>query len=664
MVARAKKSPPAKTRVKKSAAPKPARPWYLRKEEFAAIPADCPSREFAQGLLDNPQAHCRWVHLAVRRHAQDLRTVSAANSCGPLVGGPSPKGGEAAKSPFIYDPRKAARPIRYASRFKIYSGDGMGNPMRMLPWQRFVVSQLYGWRLASDPRKRRFNYAYIAVPRKNGKTGLVSPLGLFHMSHPPRGGQVKLFSVATKLDQAKISWEDAISLLRTSTLMSAGQFADRVNRLIHPPSGSEWRPLGSDKSTLDGLRPDLVIMDELHAWEKRGLWDVINTAFSAAFSPLVLQITTAGDDREGICGEQEKRVLKVLETVESGTYDYSQSRDASHYFGSIWTLDKGDKWQDEATWFKANPSLGTVKSLEDMRTQAEAALGSLGARREFLIKHLNQWQATGAKRWLDPLRWDACAGTRKPEGDGEAARPPALGDEGKASPSHNKTAEGLWERLRGREVYCGLDLASTIDTSAFCAVAVDEQASEREKALHTAAWSFWLPSEGLSRRVRLDNCPYDTWAREGYLTLTPGEVSDITQIERDIVDIIARYELNVVCFCIDSGHNRGTPQRLADDHGLPVATMVNNYTNMTAPLNELERLVISGRLDHGNNPMAREHALNATLREGGAGGRLLDKGKSSVARIDGLAALSMALAARLHAEAEGLTSQQILFAST
>jgi len=605
-------------------------------------PHECPAREFAQMLLDNPAAHCRWAHLAVRRHCLDLAQAAQASRTG-------------AVAPFIYTPRKAWRPIHYARRFNIYSGDSIGKPMQMLPWQKFVVSQLYGWRLASDPRKRRYNYAYIAVPRKNGKTGLVSPLGLFHMSHPPSGGQVKVFSVATKLDQAKLTWEDAKALLRTSTLMREGRFIDRHTRIVHPPSGSEWRPLGSDKSTLDGLRPDLVIMDELHAWKKRDLWDVINTAFSAAFSPIVLQITTAGDDPEGICGEQEKRVLKVLESVEGGHYDFNKSRDAAHYFGCVWTLDKHDKWQDEGVWAKANPSLGAIKSIEDMRNQAEAAKQSLGARREFLIKHLNQWQATGARRWLDPQKWEACArsglgawGERDPSGEVERAAALSVYES--------------WERLRGREVYCGLDLASTIDTSSFCAVCVEDEALPEEQKRLLAAWGFWLPREGLARRVRLDNCPYDTWAREGFLSLTPGEVSDITQIERDILSLIERYELRVVAFCIDSGHNRGTPQRMADDHGLPVVTMVNNYTNMTAPLGELERLVISGRLDHGHNPIAREHALNACLREGGAGGRLIDKGRASTARIDGLAALAMALAARLHAQAEGLTAEKILFA--
>jgi len=679
MVTRTKKSPPAKKRVAKAARPKRTKKagakspaWYLTREEFAALAPDDPTIEFATMLLSEPEKHCRWVHLAVRRHAQDLahaaRTVCAANSCGALALAPSPKGSEAASPPFVYSPRKAQRVIDYARRFTVYQGEKVGQPMTMLPWQKFVIAQTYGWRRAEDPRKRRFNYVYIEVPRKNGKTGLVAPIGLFHMSHPPSGGQVQIFSVATKEDQAKIVWKDAVTLLRTSTLMREGRFRARHKHLTHIKSESEWRPLGSDSTTLDGLRPDLAIMDELHAWKKRELWDVITSAFGAAFSPLVFQITTAGDDTQTICTEQQKRVKKVLEAVEQGTYAFTSSKDSANYFGCIWTIDKADKWDSPKVWAKANPSLGIIKSMEDMERLAESAKHSLGARREFLIKHLNQWQQTGAQRWLDPEKWQACCLSH-------AGEPLAGGSSPKGSETLSPLSiEESWERLRGKQVYCGLDLSATTDTSAFCAIAVDERpmpqgrsgndAAPKMEAHTVGAWQFWLPDNDLAKRARRDNVPYDIWAREGYLTLTPGEVVEIGQIEADILAIIEKYELDVVCLASDPWRFQGLGQRLADEHGLPVFLQPQSYAAMTAPLNELERLVVSGRLDHGGNPIATEHALNAKLKIIGAnGGRLIDK-STSTGRIDGLAALANAIGAKQHAEQEGLDSTTPLIAFT
>jgi len=300
-----------------------------------------------------------------------------------------------------------------------------------------------------------------------------------------------------------------------------------------------------------------------------------------------------------------------------------------------------------------------------MRNQAEAAKQSLGARREFLIKHLNQWQETGAERWLDPEKWKACHRrieyVRETFDDGSPdkrhpIRRPALDD---VPPL---TIDQSWERLRGKPVYCGLDLSATTDTSAFCAIAAEEVMAGR--SVNFAAWQFWLPDNDLAKRARRDNVPYDIWAREGYLTLTAGEVVEIGQIEADILGLIEKYELDVVCFASDPWRFQGLGQRLKDEHGLPVFLQPQSYAAMTEPLNELERLVVSGRLDHGGNPIATEHALNAKLKIIGAnGGRLIDKSQSN-GRIDGLAALANALGARLHAEAEGMTGENILIAFT
>jgi len=649
-----KPKPPLKKRaaekpVKKRAAasrPRAARKaaaaasWYLSAAELAHIGVDDPARPFAQMLIDEPAGHCRWVHLAVRRHCADLAHAARLGE----------------KSPYIYSARKARRPIEYATRFSVYAGEQVGKPLTMLPWQQFVVAQLYGWRLSADPRKRRYNYAYIAVPRKNGKTGLVAPLGLFHMSHPPRGGQVQVFSVATKEDQAKIVWKDAETLLRHSTLLREGRFRIRHKHLTHIKSDSEWRPLGSDSTTLDGLRPDLAIMDELHAWKRRELWDVITSAFGAAFSPLILQITTAGDNTECLCTEQEARVTKVLETVQTGTYTFEASKDASSYFGAIWTIDPADKWHSPKAWAKANPSLGIIKSREDMERLAEAAKHSPGARREFLIKHLNHWQATGAQRWLDPEKWAQCY---RPH-EGQARRGKAA-----ATPIAPLPPESSWERLRGQRVYCGLDLSATTDTSAFCVLSEEQaQGGGSGGASTLAAWRFWLPDDDIARRTRRDNVPYDLWAREGYLTLTPGEVVDIGQIEADILGAIEKYELDVQLFAADPWRMQGLGQRLSEEHGLPVHLLPQSYAAMTEPLNELERLVLSARLDHGGHPIATAHAHAARLKVVGANAaRLIDKSQSA-GRIDGLAALAIALGARLHAQAEGLESATPMVAST
>jgi len=592
--------PVSPARTKKPRAKRGTPAWYLRKEEFALIGERDPARAFAQMLMAAPAEHCRWVHLAVRRHCADLKAAAEV-----------PEG-----FPYSYEPALAVRPIRFAAQFRLYSGEGRGKPLELLPWQRFIVSQVYGWRLRANPHKRRYAYAYVAVPRKNGKTGLLAPLGLYHLCFTSRRAVSQVYSVATKEEQAKLVWKDAIRLLQTNSRWAA-LFRVRTKHIVHVPSGSEWAPLGSDSRSQDGLRPDVAILDELHAWRDRMLWDVIDSAFGAAYSPLLFQITTAGVVLDGICREQEARVVDVLRSVERGRYR-GVSGDQARYFGAIWTIDKADKWDDPKAWAKANPSLGVVKSLEGMQGLAQAAKKSSGARREFLVKHLNQWQ-TGAdtKAWLDPYKWAAC------------------------SPGVPLSQVQCWERLRGCKVWCGLDLASVGDTSSFCAIAEDP--SDPTRLL--CAWHFWLPSEQIDARSEKDAQPYDLWAQEGYLTLTQGAVTDVAQVEADIVQTVSGYALRVEKFAYDPGHEQGVAQRLQDAHSLPMFMCAQRYSTLTGPTNEVERLVEAARLDHGGQPMAAAQAACVVLTEGPFGGRTPAKGRSR-GRIDGIAALVDALAAR------------------
>lgn len=591
------------------ASPKPrgargakAKRWQFTASDLAAYAQDDPARAFAEDVATNPRRHNRWVHLACKRHALDLRF-----SADPAY-------------PFTYDVRRAARPSAFATEFKGLQGHGAGEPLRFLPWQRFCAAMIFGWRKRENPQKRRFRYALIKVPRKNGKTGFIAPLGLFQLSHPPPGANAKVYSLATKEEIAKIALkDDAMGLLRTSSEWAA-HFRAYHKTLKHNASNSEWIPLGSDSDTLDGLRPELVNMDELHAWKDRRLWDVMNSACGAAFSPLMLQITTEGDDPCGLLKEQDDRVIAVLEAVERGGYrglPEGSTADEGIYFGALWQPDKGDRWDDEATWHKANPSLGTVKNLEEMRSLMAGARSSASARRDFLTKQLNIRQTTGPERWLDIDNWEVI------------------------HPGDPLPVGKLWARLRGLRVWLGMDLAATTDTSAVCAIAEDP-----DRPGHIlAAWLYWLPDEDLVGRCARDRVPYDLWAREGFLTLTSGPVVDVNQIERDAVEKLREIEAEVVGFAYDPGWSQGAGQRLQDEQGLPMLQCPQRYSTMTAPLAELERLTIARQLDHGGHPIARENARNATIMRGQGGGMLLAKGRST-GRIDGLAALAMAIAAR------------------
>lgn len=574
-----------------------------------AIRSGDPAWMLMRDVAANPHRHNRWVHLACKRHMLDLIAAQQDDST------------------YLYDCNRARRPVSFSEQFICSTGSLAGQPLKFLEWQQFCCAMVYGWRLRKDQSRRRYQYVYIEIPRKNGKTGFVSPLGLYQLTYPPAGAKTEIYSVATKKDIAAVVWEGANDLLRSSAKW-ARHFRALHSKLIHVPTGSKWTPIGSDSKTLDGLRPEMAIMDELHAWPTRGLWDIFNSAFGSAFSPLIFQITTAGEIMDGICMEQRTRLTKILESVEDGSYNANKD-DASFYFGCIWTIDIEDKWDNEDAWHKANPSLGTVKSLDEMRKVFAGAQGSDGARREFLLKQLNVWQRTGDNIWLDLEKWDEC--------------------ETQVTPFDYQAA---WDRMRGLPCWFGADFSTSRDTTSLCAVADDP--NDPDGVL--VAWDFWLPGDELAARCNRDEKPYDLWAREHWLTLTEGNCIDINEIERAIV--ARRAEVQLVLMGYDPGYSQGAGIRLKNDHDFPIEGVAQGF-KLSQPLQEIERLVLAGKLRHGGNPIARSHAGSAVLLKGDWRERL-SKAKSK-SRIDGIAALAMAMAARQESRQNPTTGSGMAF---
>jgi phage terminase large subunit-like protein len=583
--------------------------WHFTAEHLAEYPKDDPARAFGNDVAGNPERHNRWVHLACRRHTLDL--VASRNK----------------SFPFVYDCAKGRRPSEFAEQFTCATGSLAGKPIVFLGWQRFCVAMVYGWRERANPLKRRFMYAYVEVPRKNGKTGFVSPLGLYSLAYPPAGSKIEVYSVATKKDIAAVVWEGAKDLLRLSAGWSK-VFRALYTKLIHVKTDSRWTPIGSDSTTLDGLRPELAIMDELHAWPSRKLWDQFNDALGTAFSPIIFQITTAGEITEGICIEQRNRVTAILESVEKGEYN-GRMDDEPFYFGAIWTIDKGDNWESEDVWHKANPSLGTVKALSYMRKMHAGAKKSEGARRTFLLKQLNIWQSGVEERFLDMDKWRACH-VDEPISNIE-----------------------IWAKFRGQRCWFGLDPSSRRDITALCCIAEDPDNPEQIMV----AWDFWVPGENFDGRIAMENLPYDAWCRDGWVKQTEGVAIDINAIKEQV--LFRNGQVDLVTMGYDPGCSQGIGIALKNDHSLPVAEVPQGFW-LTEPLNEIGRLVDAGKLRHYGNPVAEAHASRAVAIQGDSRIKL-SKGKSKV-RIDGIAALAMAFAARQASQANPDTSGQNPFA--
>ncbi|NIF85259.1 terminase large subunit [Comamonas sp. Tr-654] len=530
-------------------------------------------------MLRNEIREGRYTYLAVVRHYRDLQEAGARG--------------------LVFMPSYGWHVIQYIERFFVHiKGPLAGRPILLDPWQKFWTAVKYGWRHADDQR-RRFTRAYEEVARKNGKSTWTGPQGAYLFSMDGEAG-AEVYAVATTRKQAMSVFKPAFDNIKRWARRSPGvkrsfKIHEGLNQESVQLDASVFAPLPANADSLDGLNPSAVLFDELHAQADRDVWDVMESALGARRHPLLSAITTAGFILNGICVELRSYLVSVLDG----------KRQDDDLFGYIYTLDVGDDPYDERNWTKANPGLGRSKTWDYMRAQARKAKALPGARANFLTKDLNIW-CNSAEGWFDIQVWD------------------------KGGKPFNR------EMLKGRRCFGGLDLASVRDLTAFVLVFPP---LEGETTVHILAW-FWAPESKQDEEAD-DEANYRQWAEEGWLTLTPGNVTDYGAVHDVVVQAGKDYEIEQL------GFDDWNAQQLVNDllaADLPMVNIPQNTGGMGPGSKELERLVYGGLLAHGGNPVLRYCAGNVSLLFDTNGNyRPNKKASKENGRIDGIVAAVMAL---------------------
>jgi len=541
---------------------------------------DDPVTKYARDVVDGKVIAGRLARLACERHLRDLETGEERG--------------------LFFDVDAAQHAIDFFRFLRHSKGEWAGAVVELQPWQQFRIGSVFGWMRETDTGEvvRRFRTAYNEVARKNGKSTEAAGIGLYMLDADGEPG-AEVYSAATKKEQARIVWDEAARMVQKSPALR-----QRINVLpgkgnMHvPETASKFEPLGADLDGLDGLNIHCAIVDELHAHPTREVWDVLETATGARRQPLIWAITTAGHDRESICYELREYSVQVLEgLVEDDTW-----------FAYIATIDEGDDPFDEAVWVKANPNLGISVKLDDMRRLAQKAKVMPTALNGFLTKRLNVW-VQQTTRWIDMDLWAENAGP--------------------------VPAKQLEEKLKGAVCYGGLDLSSTTDITAWVMVFPWEDGENLSVIAR-----FWVPEARLNDPQNRYREHYRAWARQGFLTVTPGNAVDYSFVKAQILKDAQTYQL--VDLNVDrlfQAHQLAT--ELAEE-GLQVVGMGQGFMSMAAPMKEFERRLLRKAIHHGNNPVLNWMAGNVSVKMDPAGNLKPDKATSQ-GKIDGIVALVMAL---------------------
>lgn len=475
-------------------------------------------------------------------------------------------------------------------------GSLAGSAFKLEPWQQAIVGNLFGWKRTDSMGRevRRYREALIYVPRKSGKTPLAAGIALYCLFCDNEPG-AQCYCAAADRDQATYLFRHAKGMIEAEQLLSERCVVYKATRSIAlEDDGSGLKVLSADADTKHGGNSHLVIVDELHAQPNRDLVDTLQTSFASAnrAQPLLLFITTADFDRPSICNEKHAYAGKVRDGILSDPA----------FLPVIYEASIDDDFSDPATWAKANPNLGVSVSAEYMARECKRAQESPAYLNTFLRLHLNV-KTQNDVAWVDMSKWDECG----------------------------KLPVDL-ASLEGRDCWGGLDLSSTTDVSAFVLVFPDDPG-------YIVAPFFWIPGDNAIQRERRDRVPYLTWARQGLIELTEGNVVDYDVLRAQIGELSKRFRIKGIM--ADRWNASQLTTQLMGD-GLHVELFGQGYSSMNSPTKELEKLIKSVKLSHGGQAVLRWMASNLTVEVDAAGNVKPSKAKSTE-RIDGMVALIMAL---------------------
>jgi phage terminase large subunit-like protein len=464
----------------------------------------------------------------------------------------------------------------------IPEGKFVGQPVVLRPWQREIICGIY-----NSPTRR----AVISFGRKNAKTTLSALLLLLHLCGPEARANSQLFSAAQSRDQAALLFSLAAKVVRLSPdLRQYVLVRDTAKQLACPELGTLYRALSAEASTAYGLSPVFVVHDELGQVKgpRSELYEALETAAGAQEHPLSIVISTQAPT--------DADLLSVL------IDDAATGADPKVKLW-LYTADETlDPFAEEAIK-QANPAYGDFLNASEVRDQAESARRMPAREASYRNLVLNQ-RVNVTSPFISRAIWEL--------GD----RPTDL------------------EPFR-REAWIGLDLSSRNDLTAIAIVGKDEAGEWHVRS------EFFAPEQGVHERSHRDRVPYDKWAKDGFLTLTPGSSVDYAEVARRLCELCDEFNVREIAFdrwridVLKTELNRL-------ERELPMIPFGQGFKDMTPALDALEHQLLDGKVRHGGHPVLRMCAANAVVTRDAAGNRKLDKSKAT-GRIDGMVALAMAM---------------------
>ncbi len=508
------------------------------------------ANQYAHDVVNGKIDACKLVIQACQRHLNDLDRQSDPDF------------------EFEMDPESAARWCRYLEALPHVKGKWAAKreTLTLEPWQCFIVVSIGGWVEKLDHTRYRFQDAYIEVPRKNGKSFFGAGIGDYKFCADGEYSAEVYFGATSEKQAQRLGFKPARAMvLRSPAMRKAFGIKVNVHSLVKEDDGSILKAVIAKPG--DGDSPSCVIIDEYHEHPTSELYDCMKTGMGARENPLIVVITTAGSNRGGPCYLMHLDMVKLL----AGTLVNERQ------FAIIYTVDgpdkatgfQGDDWKTEASLRKANPNYGVSIEPRFLRDELALAIQSTRRQNAFKMKYENIW-TNAAQGFINMERWKAL-------GD------PTL----------------LISQFLKQPCVEAIDLASRVDIAS--KVRVFERRIEGRK-------HFYLFADHYLNQAAIDDGRsenYAIWAEDGWLTPTPGNITDYLTILEDIIDDAAKFKVRGIAY--DPFHADPLVQFIQADKRWPqkieFIEFPQNTGRVSPAMKEFEALVLDGRIHHDGDPV-------------------------------------------------------------
>ena len=500
------------------------------------------------------------------------------------------------KSEWEYDQQKATHAINFIEKYCKHSKGALGgHPFIMELWQKALVAATFGI-LHKIDGTRKFQEVMLIVGRKNGKSTLAAAIGLYMQIADGEPG-AECYAVATKRDQAKIIWLEAKRMVKKSPALLK-RIKPLVAELVSEFNESSFKPLGSDSDTLDGLNVHGALLDEIHAWKDKNLYDVIVDGTSAREQPIIFITSTAGSIREGIYDIKYDEAEQVI-----NGYGDENGYKNERLLPIIYELNNRKDWINEKAWYQPNPGLETIKRKDQLANKVEKAKKNPLLVKNLLTKDFNIRETT-SEAWLT------------------------------FEQLNNQSTYDL-KALKPRYGVGGADLSSTTDLTNGTVIFM----VPGDKNIYVLQM-YWLPEDLLEQRSKEDKIPYDIWRDMGLLRTTPGNKVHYKFVADWFLEVQNEHDIYLPWIGYDSWSATYFVEEMKQLFGPEsMEAVIQGKKTLSSPMQNLGADLAAKKINYNNSPILKWNLSNVAIDIDKNGNIQPSKGKNQRKRIDGFAGL-------------------------